>query len=84
MAKNASNVVKITAHSGDRAANLESIAGRLDAMVGFDTEELGSLPKRREFHGMAEQLRIIANELREGKKVERGDFPPHDPIGELD
>jgi hypothetical protein len=30
-----------------------------------------------------EQLRIIADELRNGKKVERGDFPPHDPI-ELD
>ncbi len=83
MAKNASNVVKIKALGGDRAANLEGIADEIERIGGllmFD----GNPSERRKVQGYAEQLRIIANELREGKKVERGDFPPHDPIGELD
>ena len=61
---------RFKAHGGDRAANLDGIADALDGIVAAGDN---GLAKARRLSGYAEQLRIIAAELRAAARTEGGD-----------
>jgi len=64
-------IVRLKAHGGDRAKNLEGIADAFESFLkgGHDAAKTVHETKHR-LIGYCEQLRIIADELREAKSGE--------------
>jgi hypothetical protein len=58
----------LKAHGGDRAKNLYGIADEIDSLTGpkSDPTAVFRTPELHKLKGYAEQLRIIADELRSG------------------
>lgn len=59
--------IVLKAYNGDRAKNLEALADAFQGFLKLERSAPENSPLRRTLEGYCEQLRIIADELRENK-----------------